>query len=50
VFVAVCSLPWLGFVPDDVAAAPRAAVVRLAEQLRVDTVLYGAIRSAHPGH
>lgn len=34
--VAVCLLPWLGFVPDDVAAAPRAAVVRLAEQLRVD--------------
>ena len=34
--VALCSLPWLGFVPDDVAAAPRAAVVRLAGQLRVD--------------
>ena len=34
--VALCSLPWLGFVPDKVASAPRAAVVRLAEQLRVD--------------
>lgn len=34
--VAVCSLPWLGFAPDEVTAAPRAAVVRLAEQLQVD--------------
>ena len=34
--VALCSLPWLGFVPDDVAAAPQAAVVRLAGQLQVD--------------
>ncbi len=34
--VALCSLPWLGFVPDDVASAPRAAVARLAEQLGVD--------------
>jgi hypothetical protein len=33
---ALCSLPWLGFVPDDVAAAPQAAVVRLAGQLQVD--------------
>jgi hypothetical protein len=34
--VAVCTLPWLGFVPDEVASAPRAAVTRPAEQLRVD--------------
>jgi hypothetical protein len=34
--VTLCTLPWLGFVPDEVAAAPRAAVVRLAEQLQVD--------------
>ena len=34
--VAVCPLPWLGFVQDEVPAAPRAAVVRLAEQLPVD--------------
>jgi uncharacterized protein DUF4158 len=32
----VCTLPWLGFVPDDVASAPPVAVARLAEQLRVD--------------
>ncbi len=31
---ALCTLPWLGFVPDEVAAAPP--VARLAEQLRVD--------------
>jgi hypothetical protein len=40
--VAVCTLPWLGFVADEVASAPRAAVVRLAEQLDVDPA---AIRS-----
>ncbi len=40
--VALCSLPWLGFVPDDVGSAPRAAVARLAEQLGVDP---DAIRS-----
>ena len=34
--VALCTLPWLGFVPDDVAAAPAVAVVRLADQLGVD--------------
>jgi hypothetical protein len=34
--VTLCSLPWLGFVPDNVAAAPQAAVVRLAGQLQVD--------------
>jgi hypothetical protein len=33
--VQLCTLPWLGFVPDDVSAAPPAAVVRLAERLRV---------------
>ncbi len=33
--VALCTLPWLGFVPDDVASAPRAAVARLGEQLKV---------------
>jgi hypothetical protein len=40
--VAVCKLPWLGFVADEVASAPRAAVVRLAEQPDVDPA---AIRS-----
>ena len=33
---ALCTLPWLGFVPDDVAAAPSVAVARLADQLGVD--------------
>lgn len=28
-------MPWLGFVPDNVGAAPAAAVARLAEQLQV---------------
>nr|WP_245718399.1 DUF4158 domain-containing protein [Nocardia miyunensis] len=34
--VILCSLPWLGFVPDKVTAAPPVAVTRLAEQLNVD--------------
>ncbi|MGF6888149.1 hypothetical protein ABIA39_006662 [Nocardia sp. GAS34] len=35
--VAVCTLPWLGFVPDNVAGA--LAVARLADQLGVDAAL-----------
>ncbi len=31
--VQLCTLPWLGFVPDQVRAAPTAAVARLSEQL-----------------
>ena len=34
--VQLCTLPWLGFVPDEMTAAPAAAVRRLAERLRVD--------------
>ncbi|MGW3542650.1 Tn3 family transposase [Nocardia niigatensis] len=34
--VILCSLPWLGFVPDKVTAAPTVAVARLAEQLNID--------------
>ncbi|MEU6269031.1 DUF4158 domain-containing protein [Saccharopolyspora shandongensis] len=33
--VALRTLPWLGFVPDNVVAAPPAAVARPAEQLQV---------------
>jgi Domain of unknown function (DUF4158) len=32
----LCALPWLGFVPDDLRAAPPAAVHRLADVLGVD--------------
>jgi len=31
----MCSLPWLGFVPDDVASVPAAAVARLSERLGI---------------
>jgi TnpA family transposase len=34
--VVLCTLPWLGFVPDKVSAAPPVAVARLAGQLDVD--------------
>jgi hypothetical protein len=33
--VQLCTLPWLGFVPDDVPAAPAAAVARLSERLGI---------------
>ncbi|TDE28120.1 DUF4158 domain-containing protein [Nonomuraea mesophila] len=29
--VQLCTLPWLGFVPDDVGSAPPAAVDRVAQ-------------------
>ena len=32
----LCTLPWLGFVPDDLATAPPAALHRVADQLGVD--------------
>jgi len=34
--VQLCSLPWLGFVPDDVTAAPVVAAERLGRRLGVD--------------
>jgi len=33
--VQLCTLPWLGFVPDDLWSVPQAAVLRLANQLAV---------------
>jgi Domain of unknown function (DUF4158) len=33
--VQLCTLPWLGFVPDEVSAAPDAAVNRLADRLGI---------------
>ncbi len=36
VVVQLCALPWVGFVPDDLTAAPVAVVRRLAGRLRVD--------------
>jgi len=35
--VQLASLPWLGFVPDEVTAAPAPAVERLAERLDIPT-------------
>ena len=42
----LATLPWLGFVPDDVASAPPAAVARLAERLGLDP---GALRGMGGG-
>jgi hypothetical protein len=46
--VQLCTLPWLGFVPDEVRSAPPGAVDRLADRLGVDPAalsMYGAYRS-----
>jgi hypothetical protein len=53
--VQLCTLPWLGFVPDDVASAPPAAVARLSTRLGIpmgDLRGYGArdqTRTTHLG-
>jgi len=33
--VQLCTLPWLGFVPDDISSAPVQALARLPEHLGV---------------
>jgi hypothetical protein len=43
--VQLCTLPWLGFVPDEVATAPAAAVARLSERLGIAV---GELRSYDP--
>ncbi|MEO6089760.1 MAG: Tn3 family transposase [Umezawaea sp.] len=51
--VALCTLPWLGFVPDKIKAAPPVAVARLAEQLAIDPGalrLYGKRAKTRTGH
>ena len=48
-----CTLPWLGFVPDDVAAAPAAVVARLSERLGIPVGMlrgYGAREQTRTGH
>ena len=45
--VQLCTLPWLGFVPDEVSSAPPVAVARLAERLGLDPGYWrgtGAVR------
>ncbi len=49
----LCALPWLGFVPDEVAAAPEAAVARLSERLGVpvgELRGYGTREQTRTGH
>jgi hypothetical protein len=46
--VQLCTLPWLGFVPDEVSSAPPVAVARLADRLGLDPeVLEGYGHRAH---
>jgi hypothetical protein len=51
--VQLCTLPWLGFVPDNVTSAPAPAVARLAEHLGVAAEVlssYGARAQARTDH
>lgn len=49
----LCTLPWLGFVPDEVASATTQAVQRLAEHLGIPVAAlsaYGARAQTRTGH
>ena len=51
--VQLCTLPWLGYVPDDVASAPAAVVARLSEKLGIPVGAlrgYGAREQTRTGH
>jgi hypothetical protein len=51
--VQLCTLPWLGFVPDEVRAAPQVAVARLGARLKVDPgvlACYGAREQTRTDH
>lgn len=51
--VQLCTLPWLGFVPDVVSAAPAAAVARLSERLGIpvgELRGYGSREQTRTGH
>jgi len=51
--VQLCTLPWLGFVPDEVRAAPPVAVARLGARLKVDPgvlACYGAREQTRTDH
>ncbi|MFY1615451.1 Tn3 family transposase [Micromonospora sp. WMMD736] len=53
VAVQLCTLPWLGFVPDDVAAAPAAVVGRLSQWLGIamgELRGYGEREQTRTGH
>ncbi|MFC4899487.1 Tn3 family transposase [Streptosporangium amethystogenes subsp. fukuiense] len=51
--VQLCTLPWLGFVPDEVSSAPPVAVARLAERRGVDAAMleeYGRREQTRTDH
>jgi Domain of unknown function (DUF4158) len=51
--VQLCILPWLGFVPDEVTAAPAAAVARLSQRLGIpvgELRSYGAREQTRTDH
>ena len=49
VAVQLCSLPWLGWVPDELAGCPAAAVGRLAAGLAIDPAAAGDLLAGYGG-
>ncbi|MGH3450023.1 MAG: DUF4158 domain-containing protein [Haloechinothrix sp.] len=47
--VQLCSLPWLGWVPDELADCPPAAVARLAAGLGLDAATAGELLAGYGG-
>jgi hypothetical protein len=45
--VQLCTLPWLGFAPDDVGSAPARAVERLADHLGVSAEALSSYGARH---
>jgi Domain of unknown function (DUF4158) len=51
--VQLCTLPWLGYIPDDAAAASAAVVARLSEKLGIpvgELRRYGAREQTRTDH
>jgi Domain of unknown function (DUF4158) len=49
VAVQLCTLPWLGWIPDDLTACPSPAVLRLADALAIDHVAAAGPPARLPG-
>jgi hypothetical protein len=47
--VQLCTLPWLGWVPDDLAGCPQPALTRLAEALTIDPTTAAELLATYGG-
>jgi hypothetical protein len=49
VAVQLCTLPWLGWVPDDLSGCPAPAVARLADALSIDRAAAAELLAGYGG-